>query len=141
MTPTGGETPTLLDTSAAVPFLVQDHEDHGAVFDALETRTLGLAGHAAFETHSVLTRLRPPARRTPASAAVLLEANFPATCFLPDVAARALLARLARLGVAGGHVYDALVGAATVEHGLTLATRDRRALEVYAALGVAVELV
>jgi predicted nucleic acid-binding protein len=37
-------------------------------------------------------------------------------------------------------VYDALVGAAAVEHDLTLATLDRRALETYRVLGVAVDL-
>jgi predicted nucleic acid-binding protein len=37
-------------------------------------------------------------------------------------------------------VYDALVGCAAAEHGITLATRDRRALEVYRAIGVDVEV-
>ena len=37
-------------------------------------------------------------------------------------------------------VYDALVGACAREHGLTLATRDQRALRTYHALEVAVEL-
>jgi predicted nucleic acid-binding protein len=37
-------------------------------------------------------------------------------------------------------VYDALVGAAAREHGVKLATRDRRALETYRALEAQVEL-
>jgi hypothetical protein len=37
-------------------------------------------------------------------------------------------------------VYAALVGAAAAEHALRLATRDRRALDTYRALGVAVEV-
>ncbi|MBV9577278.1 MAG: hypothetical protein JO057_01675 [Chloroflexi bacterium] len=41
--------------------------------------------------------------------------------------AAASLARLGTFGVASGTVYDALVGAAAVEHGLTLLRRDGRA--------------
>ena len=37
-------------------------------------------------------------------------------------------------------MYDALVGAAAKEHGLPLATLDRRAIDTYFALGVQVEL-
>lgn len=126
----------LVDTSAAVPFLVTDHEHHPATFDALAEHTLGLAGHAAFETFSVLTRLPPPARQTPAAATRLLARNFPATRFLGADRASALLDELADRGVAGGAVYDALVAVVAVEHSLVLATRDRKAQDVYRALGV-----
>lgn len=132
--------PTLLDTSAAVAFLVADHAHHNATFEALARRRLGLAGHAAFEAFSVLTRLPPPARRTPAAVSKLLTANFPHTRFLSGQRAAELLASLARKGLAGGAVYDALVGATALEHDLTLATRDKRALDTYRALNVAVEL-
>jgi predicted nucleic acid-binding protein len=132
--------PTLLDTSAAVAFLVTDHKHHEATFDALKRCQLGLAGHAAFETFSVLTRLPPPARRTPAAVSRLLAANFPHTRFLSDGRAAALLTSLAGNGLAGGAVYDALVGATAVEHQLTLVTRDRRALDTYRTLDVTVEL-
>lgn len=132
--------PTLLDTSAAVAFLVADHKHHDATFEALAQRQLGLAGHAAFETYSVLTRLPPPARRTPAAVSRLLAANFPHTRFLSGDRAAALLASLAGNVLAGGAVYDALVGAAAVEHELTLVTRDRRALDIYRMIDVAVEL-
>ncbi|MGH3829882.1 MAG: hypothetical protein ACRDRS_05425 [Pseudonocardiaceae bacterium] len=43
-------------------------------------------------------------------------------------------------GIAGGAVYAALVGAAAVEHKLTLVTRDRRALDIYRSIDAAVEL-
>jgi predicted nucleic acid-binding protein len=56
------------------------------------------------------------------------------------LAAEGLLARLDTLGVAGGAVYDALVGETAREHGLALATRDLRALETYRALDTRVEL-
>ena len=129
-----------MDTSVAVALTVADHEHHEPTFEALGRRRLGLAGHAAFETFSVLTRLPPPARLSPAAVARLLAAGFPHTKFLGARAAASLLARLATDGIAGGAVYDALVGAAANEHRLKLATRDRRALEIYRALDVDVEL-
>jgi predicted nucleic acid-binding protein len=126
----------LVDTSVAIPLVVADHEHHRAVVDAVGKRVLGLAGHAAFEAFSILTRLPPPARRGPGSVARLLAQNFPATRFLSDAAAADLLAGLGALGIAGGAVYDALVGAAAVQHGQTLMTRDRRAVETYRRLDV-----
>ena len=140
--PASGNGPELLvDTSAAVALTVADHEHHETTFEALSGRRLGFAGHAAFETFSVLTRLPPPARRTPATVARLLAANFPHSRFLGSQAAASLLAELATVGIAGGAVYDALVGAAAREHRLTLATRDQRALETYRALDVRTELI
>jgi predicted nucleic acid-binding protein len=126
----------LVDTSVAVPLVVADHEHHRAVVDAVGKKVLGLAGHAAFETFSILTRLPPPARRSPSVVGRLVAQNFPVTRFLSDHAAAELLARLGTLGIAGGAVYDALVGAAAVEHGLTLLTRDRRAADIYRRIDV-----
>jgi len=130
----------LVDTSVAVALTVADHEHHEAAFERLSGKRLGLAGHAAFETFSVLTRLPAPARRTPATVARLLGESFPHTRFLSAEASRELFEKLDAIGVAGGSVYDALVGAAAAEHGVTLVTRDRRALETYRALEVEVEL-
>lgn len=139
--PTRSKAPALLvDTSVAVALVVADHEHHAATTSAVGDRRLGLAGHAAFETFSVLTRLPPPARRSPATVAELLAAAFPANRYLSEAATDQLLARLADVGIAGGSVYDALVGAVAVEHGITLATRDRRALDTYRALDVDVEM-
>jgi predicted nucleic acid-binding protein len=67
--------------------------------------------------------------------------NFPHSRFLGAKAAAALLAELNALGIAGSAVYDALVGATAKEHGFTLATRDRRALETYRVLEVRAELI
>lgn len=133
--------PWLVDTSAAVALLVADHVHHDAMHAAVGDRELGLAGHAAFETFSVLTRLPSPARCTPAAAARLLTENFPATVFLGARSSARLLRELAVQGVAGGAVYDALVGAAALEHERMLLTRDRRALATYRALGVDATLV
>lgn len=141
MTPTSGSrAPLLLDTSAAVAFLVQDHADHEATFAALAGRQLGLAGHAAFETFSVLTRLPSPSRLVPAAARRILASNFPHTRFLGPERSAELLGTLADRRIGGGSVYDALVAATAVEHGLPLVSRDRRALDTYRALGAVVDV-
>lgn len=140
--PTSDDAPDLLvDTSVAVALSVADHAHHDVVFEALSGRRLGLAGHAAFETYSVLTRMPPPARLTPAAARRVLHANFPHTRFLGPQSATELLASLPRHGIAGGSVYDALVGAVAKEHGIPLGTRDRRAAHTYQALELDVEFV
>jgi predicted nucleic acid-binding protein len=139
--PTRGSGPeTLIDTSVAVALVVGDHEHHLATMRAIGDRQLGLAGHAAFETFSVLTRLPAPARRPPEVVARLLAENFPENRFLSSDRAAVLIDALGKAGIAGGSVYDALVAAAAIEHGLKLATRDQRALATYRALGVDVEV-
>jgi len=137
--PTAAE-PWLVDTSAAVAMLVADHEQHEQTFAALSGRRLGLCGHAAFASYSVLTRLPGVQRLSPPVARRLLTANFPQTRHLGAEAARALLAALSEHRIAGGAVYDALVAAAAVEHGLVLVSRDRRAAQTYQRLGARVEL-
>ena len=131
----------LIDTSVAVALSVVGHEAMEAAERVVADRRLGLAGHAAFETLSVLTRLPPPARRTTATVARLLAASFPFTRFLSSAQAEELFIRLPGLGISGGAVYDALVGAAAVEHGVPLLTRDQRALRTYRALDVEVVLI
>jgi predicted nucleic acid-binding protein len=131
-----GKRDVLVDTSVAVALVVADHERHADVTRALRSRRIGLAGHAAFETFSVLTRLPAPARRAPEVVGRLLEASFPATRFLGARDTESLLGRLAGLGIAGGSVYDALVGAVAATHALPLATRDERAIDVYRTLDV-----
>ncbi|RNL61999.1 type II toxin-antitoxin system VapC family toxin [Nocardioides marmoriginsengisoli] len=130
----------LLDTSAAVPFLVRTHVAHAATHQATSKKRLGLAGHAAFETFSVITRLPEPSRVSPDKAALMLRHNFPHTRHLSARRANELIAKLARSAISGGAVYDALVAAAAVEHGCVLMTRDARALNTYSAMGADVIL-
>ncbi len=131
----------LLDTSAAIALVVEDHEAHTATLDAVRGRRLGLAGHAWFETFSVLTRLPAGLRRSPADVVALLAHDFPASAFLTEEAAATLGTELARLGISGGTVYDALVAAAARQHDRMLVSGDARARQVYEALGVRVRLV
>lgn len=132
----GARPDLLVDTSVAVALSVADHEGRPDAVAVVRALRIGMAGHAAFETFSVLTRLPGPARRTPAAVARLLAANFPHTRYLSQEASAALLVRLAGAGVSGGSVYDALVGATAAEQHLPLVTRDRRAVVTYRALGV-----
>ena len=131
----------LLDTSTAVALIVEDHEAHIATIDAVRGRRLGLAGYAWFETYSVLTRLPAGLRRSPADALRLLARNFPASGFLGEAEAADLGGELGRLGISGGAVYDALVGATARQHRLPLVSADARARPVYDALGVEIELI
>jgi len=131
----------LVDTSVAVPLLVADHDQHALVRTRLGTSTLGLAGHAMYETYSVLTRLPPPARRAPDECWRLVAANFSGSRFLDAGENEVVLERIAALGLAGGQVYDAMIGAVAASEALVLATRDRRALDTYRAMGAAVQFV
>lgn len=130
----------LLDTSAAVPLVVADHDAHATTWDALHARELGLAGHAWFETFSVLTRLPGASRRDATTVVRLLTANFPHSRFLDEGSTSLLTGELAVMGIGGGAVYDALVAAAAAHHQLPLVSRDRRAADTYRAFNVEVEL-
>lgn len=134
--PSSGAETVLLDTSAAIAFLDVEDPDCDRVRRALAGRRLGLAGHAEFESFSVLTRIAPPKRLTAVAVSRLLEENFPATRHLGAKAAAALRAEFTSFGIDGGAVFDGLVAAAAREHALTLVTRDRRAERTYRALGV-----
>jgi predicted nucleic acid-binding protein len=139
--PASADRPTaLVDTSVAVALMVVDHEHHAATREAVRANRIALAGHAAFETFSVLTRLPPPLRRSAWAVRTLMRGNFAETRWLGATAAARLYDELAARGIAGGSIYDALVGAAAREHGLPLLTRDARAVPTYRALDVDVRV-
>ena len=129
-------TALALDTSVAVPLLVQPHEDHARVVRWWNGREVALAGHALAETYAVLTRLPGDLRLTPADAAHLLASRFSAPLVLSPARTANLPETLAQLGIAGGAVYDGLVALAAAQHGAELATRDARAVATYEAVGV-----
>lgn len=131
-------TALALDTSVAVPLLVQPHRAHVAVSRWWNGREVALSGHALAETYSVLTRLPGDLRLTPADAARLMGERFAAPLLLGGETAQRLPEVLGGLGIAGGAVYDALVALAAVEHGAELATRDARAKATYEAVGARV---
>lgn len=133
--------PTALDTSVAVPLLVQSHRAHAEVVEWWKGREVALSGHALAETYSVLTRLPGDARLAPTDAARLLTVRFSPPLLLGQEHSRRLPIILSDLGIAGGAVYDALVALAACEHACVLATRDARAKTTYDAVGADVEIV
>lgn len=124
------------DTSVAIAALDPTHEAHPSCRRVLIDFRPALAGHAAFETYSVLTRLPVPLRLSADQAVSVLAEAFPAECWLDAAGMRDLRERLAALDIVGGSVYDALVGQASVSNGRTLLTRDRRAERTYRSLEV-----
>ncbi len=76
-----------------------------------------IAGPALIESYSVLTRLPPPHRLSPADALALLDANFMRAKIiaLDGRSYVALLRRAAVDGIAGGQTYDAVIAACVLK--------------------------
>jgi predicted nucleic acid-binding protein len=126
------------DSSVVIAAFASWNEFHEAAIDALGDAR-DLVAHAELETYSVLTRLPEPQRAEPALVAEHLRRDYSGKRLsLPDPARADLIGRLAGLSIAGGAVYDALVGVTAAHHGYRLLSCDRRAETVYARLGVEV---
>lgn len=138
---TGLPLSVAVDTSVAVPFVVRSHPAHLATRAQLGGRSAVLTTHSLAETYSVLTRLPGDARLLPADAAAIITANFGAAVSLDSETAGRFHVLLAQRSIAGGAVYDALVGLAAAKADLTLATRDARALPTYASVGARTEII
>lgn len=130
-----------VDTSVAVAALDAAHAAHVECRRIAQARRPSLAGHAAFETFSVLTRLHGPLSIAAPTAWAAMEMAFPERSWLTPEAQTQFLARLGATGIAGGMVYDALVGEAARQAGRTLLTRDARASRTYELIGVRYEMV
>jgi predicted nucleic acid-binding protein len=129
-----------LDSSVVVACFGGRHENHAAALDLLEQAPL-LPLHTALEAYSVLTRLPDPFRAAPATVEEFLRRTFPGPRLALDHAEHeALPTRLARLGVAGGAVYDALLAFTARAAGAELVTLDRRALGTYQQCGAPTRL-
>jgi hypothetical protein len=128
------------DSSVALRALDTSAATHERVAAAVRRHRPVLAGHAAFEAYSVLTRLPAGRRLTAHVAAAALERNFGAPCLLSVRDTQALLGRLGNLGVVGGAVYDALVAEAARVHRRILLSLDWRAERTFRAVGVEFEL-
>ncbi len=130
-----------VDTSVAVPLLVATHVAHPTVERWRAGRELSLCGHALAETYAVLTRLPGDIRLSAPDAARLIAARFATPLLLTTKVTRSLPTTLAKFGIAGGAVYDALVALTARENNATLATRDARARGTYEAVGANVVIV
>lgn len=130
-----------VDTSVVIAGLLLDHEQHHRAQPVLASRP-AIPAHAALESYSVLTRLPAPGRVSPADAAQMLVRAFAGRYVALSVEEHeALVSELSRRGIMGGAVYDALIAATAVRHGLTLRTLDERATATYDAIGVNFELI
>jgi predicted nucleic acid-binding protein len=130
-----------LDTSVAIPLLVQTHQEHAAVVSWWAGREVALSGHAQVETYAVLTRLPGDLRLAPLDAARLLKERFAPPLLMKIGVARRLPDILCKLEIAGGAVYDAVVALAAVGNQVPLATRDARAKATYDRVGIEVQVV
>ena len=129
-----------VDTSVAVAALDAAHAAHSICRQRVIQTRPALAGHAAVEIYSVLTRMPGQLRLDATAASRLIDAGFPDRCWLDGASTDALLRHCGVVGIVGGAVYDAVVGHAAAVHGRTLLTRDRRAQRTYDLLGVRYEL-
>ncbi|NNF64440.1 MAG: hypothetical protein HKN07_09280 [Acidimicrobiia bacterium] len=129
------------DTSLAIASIDPDHQHHAAARAACSERRPVLAGHAAFESYSVLTRLPGAARVDPATAESILTQAFGDPCWMPAATRRGLIRRLSTVGVSGGAVFDALVAVSAASNDRTLLSLDRRAASTYRRLDIDFELV
>ena len=130
-----------VDTSVVVAAFASWHEGH-RVARAVLNEEPRLPAHVALETYSVLTRLPPPHRTGVSVIMPFLESRFPGSWLsLSASEFGELLRKAAMNAITGGAVYDALVAMTAMVAGATLATRDRRAVRTYEALGADYRLV
>ena len=130
-----------VDTSLVVAVFASWHEAHQAARAVMDRRPR-LIVQCALEAYSVLTRLPSPHRVAGALAQAFLAQAFPGPLLaLPAEDHAVLLETAARVGIDGGAIYDAVVAATAANAGVTLVSRDHRALPTYEALGASVELV
>jgi toxin FitB len=130
----------LLDSSAALTLVNPKSAQRAGVLERVQGYRIGLAGHAEFETYSVLTRLPPPSRISPSEARAILTTTFPATVHPGGVDRRGALSALVDAEIAGGAAYDGLVALAAAAANCLLLSCDRRAAGTYLALGVRFEI-
>ncbi len=134
--PTTSDITWAVDTSVAVAAVDAGHSAHAWCRDAVRDLRPALAGHAAFEVYSVLTRLPGSLAVDPVDAAALLDRVFPRVVTLTPEETERLRRALPVIGIGGGAVYDALVAQAAFVNGCRLLTRDLGARRTYDLLGV-----
>lgn len=93
------------------------------------------------ETYSVLTAYPPPHRAPADLVSEWIDSRF-ATLLAPPSPTehRDLVRLLGNAGRSGGSVYDGLIALTARRAGATLITADKRAMPVYALIGVDVRL-
>lgn len=131
----------VADTSVIVASVLSGSAAQAECAEALDLAQASAAGHAWFESFSVLTRLPAHIRLTPHDAHRVVTSAVHGVRLLSSAEQRTFQQWLARSSIAGGAVYDAMVGWVARAAHLPLLTRDARALPVYRLLGIEVLLV
>jgi toxin FitB len=127
------------DTTLAIASAYDDHEHFALADAAIRTHKPVLAGHAAFEALSVLTRMHDR-RVSPATAAAVLNGTFGDPCWMTAEGSLRVFRLIAEANLAGRSIYDALVAQAALDNRRTLLSLDRRARRVYDTVGVDYEM-
>jgi len=117
-----------LDSSYLVALLCDWHVQHSRTLRSYQHwhdrgAQIVLPVHAILECYSVLTRIPAPYRLAPDIAKQTIEGNFALTAFVAGVKAGDVWERigsLARLGIGGGQVYDALIAWCAADAGATI---------------------
>jgi predicted nucleic acid-binding protein len=107
-----------IDTSCMIAAVCEWHENHATALTEIERRLdegerMAVAAHALAETYAVLTRLPAPHRLSPTDAWQLIDENFIKSAIVVALTAKmypTLLRRAVAQAVAGGRIYDALIG-------------------------------
>jgi toxin FitB len=132
-----------LDTSCLVALVSAWHEHHDRVIRAVTSKraaVLLVVAHTLVESYSVLTRLPARHRLASADALAVLRSNFAEKRVLPATNVWQLLGQAVDNGVAGGHVYDALIAwSAAQATPITLLTLNPRHFADLAVPGLTVE--
>ena len=123
---------TVVDTSVVVAAITaSDGDVLSRCRTALDASPSPVA-HVFIESFSVLTRLPPPWRLSPAAAHAFLSSAFSdPPIALSSRGYSCVIRTMAGDGAAGGRVYDAVVARTACEAGQVLLTRDVRAAQTY----------
>lgn len=123
----------MIDTSALIAALIEDHEHHGLTRPRLAAATRV----PAIVLAETFAQLRRTFSQSAATAAAALRPWTTTTAVLPTTATAlvATLNRAAELDL-GGSVHDALVAQVCAEHAVPLITLDGRQHRLALAMGV-----
>jgi len=127
----------VVDSSVVISALTHaDTKVLGRCRDEVESTTVAVA-HVLFESYSQLTSLPSDRRLQPDAAWQVLRDMFPdKPLTLSSAGVFRVLNLMSTHNIAGGAVYDCLIAETARERGATLISRDRRAMQNYARIGV-----
>ena len=131
----------VVDTSVIIAAVIDGAQAQLECAQAIKDSNGAAAGHAWFESVSVLTRLPPDLRLSITDAHLAVERSVAGTRLLSTQEQNKFRKWLATSEVTGGSIYDALVGWVALVADVPLITRDQRALPTYRRLGIEILLI